>query len=119
MEEKKLSMYNLWSRPSIFLVSCHVLFSALPVLPLVYFHIICVFSRVTKFENFDTETLVFLWYVLFENHPPFEGNNNFINSQIFRRVVEFAKCSEFQTGLVSSVVCQNFQLSCQVHSRCQ
>jgi ribosomal protein L31 len=48
---------------------------------------------VTKFENFDAEILVFLWYVQFENHPLFEGNNNFINSQIFRRVVKFEKCA--------------------------
>jgi len=53
----------------------------------------CVSSRVTKFENSDVETLAFLWYVLFENHPPFEGNNNFVSSQIFRRVVKFGKCA--------------------------
>jgi len=48
---------------------------------------------VTKFENFDAETLAFLWYVLFENHPPFKENNNFANSQIFRRIVKFGKCA--------------------------
>ena len=47
----------------------------LSVLPQVYFHVICVSSRVTKFENFDAETLAFFWYVLFENHPSLEGNN--------------------------------------------
>ena len=93
-------MYNLWPHPSMFLVSsvtvawvavtcCAVCY--LP--PEVYFHVIRVSSRVTKFENFDAEILVFLWYVQFENHPLFEGNNNFINSQIFRRVVKFEKCA--------------------------
>jgi hypothetical protein len=33
------------------------------------------------------------WYVLFKNHPPSEGNNNFVNSQIFRRVLKFGKCA--------------------------
>jgi len=28
-----------------------------------------------KVENFDSETLAFLWYVLFENHPSLKGNN--------------------------------------------
>ena len=66
---------------------------ALSFPPQVYFHVIHVCSRVTKLENFDAETLVFLWYVLFENHPPFEGKSNFVNSQIFRRVVKFGKCA--------------------------
>jgi len=66
---------------------------SLSVLPQVYFHVIRVSSRVTKFENFDVKTFAFLWYVLFEDHPPFEGNNNFVNSQIFRRVVKFGKCA--------------------------
>jgi hypothetical protein len=35
--------------------------------------------------------LAFLWYVLAENHPPSEGNNNFANMQIFRGVVKFGK----------------------------
>jgi hypothetical protein len=51
-----------------------------------YFHVIRVYSQRTKFENFDPKTLACLWHVLFENHPPLEGNNNFVNSQIFRRV---------------------------------
>jgi len=68
-----------------------VLCSAFPVLPQVYCHVIHVSSRVLKFENFDAETLALLCYVLLENHPLFEGNNNFINSQIFRRVVKFGK----------------------------
>jgi len=71
---------------------CHVLCCALSVLPQVYLHVIRVSSRFTKFENFDDETLAFIiWYVLFENHPSLEGNNNFVNSQIFGRVVEFGK----------------------------
>ena len=100
-EEKKLSKYNVWPRPSYLpcqfchcrMVCCHVLCCVLSVLSKVYFHVICVSSWVTKFENFDVETLAFLWYVLFENHPPFEGNNKFVNSQIFRRVVKFGKCA--------------------------
>jgi len=71
---------------------CHVLCCALSVLPQVYFHVIRVSSQVTKFEHFDAETLAFFWYVLFENHPPFEGNNNFVNSHMFGRVVKFGKC---------------------------
>jgi len=47
---------------------------------------------VIEFENFDSETLAFLWYVLFENHPSLKGKNNLINSQIFGRVVKFGKC---------------------------
>jgi len=66
---------------------CHVLCCALSVIPLVYFHVIRVSSRVTKFENFDAEKLAFFLYVLFENHPSREGNNNFVNSQIFGKVV--------------------------------
>jgi len=52
----------------------------------------CIQSTI-RFENFDSETLAFLWYVLFENHPSLKGNNNLINSQIFGRVVKFGKCS--------------------------
>jgi len=40
----------------------------------------------------DAETLASSWYELFENHPPFERNNIFVNSQIFGRVVKFGKC---------------------------
>jgi len=72
---------------------CQVLCCALSVLPQGYFHVLHVASRVTKLENFVAKTLAFLWYVLFENHPRFEGNNNFINSQIFGRVVKFGKMS--------------------------
>ena len=61
--------------PSPSIISCHT----------------CIQS-VTKFENFDAETLAFFWYVLFENHSSLEGNNNFINSQIFGRVLKFGKC---------------------------
>jgi len=62
---------------------CHVLCCALSVLSQVYFNVIHVSSRVTEFEKFDAKMLVFLWYVLFENHPSLEGNNNLINSHIF------------------------------------
>ena len=65
----------------------------LSILPQVYFHVIRVSSQVTKFENFDAEMLALLWYVLFENHPFFEGNSNFVNCQIFGRVVKFGKCA--------------------------
>ena len=76
-------------------------------------------SRITKFENFDAKMLVFLWYVLFENHPLFEGNNNFVKSQIFRRVVKFGKCvSKNLKQVLYLPVCQNFHLSYQVHSCC-
>ena len=71
---------------------CHVLCCALSVLSQVYFHVIRVSSRVIKFENFEAETLAFFWYVLYENHPTLEVNNNFVNSQIFGRVVKFGKC---------------------------
>ena len=91
-------MCNLWPRPSIFLVSSvtvawvAVTCCVLSVLPQVYFHVILVSSRVTKFEHFDAEMLAFFWYVLFETHPPFVRNSNFISSQIFGRVVKFGKC---------------------------
>ena len=112
--------YVLLSSMSSLSLSRAVLCCVLSVLSQVYFHVIRLSSRVTKFENFDVETLVFLRHVLFENRPPFEGNNSF-KSQIFRRVVKFGKCAiqNFQTGLVSSTLCQNFRLSYQVHSCCQ
>ena len=84
------------------LCHCHmgcyqVMCCALSILPQVYFHVICVFSRFTKFENFDAKMLAFLRYVMSENHPSFDGKNNFVNSQIFRRVVKFGMCHlEFQ-----------------------
>jgi hypothetical protein len=37
--------------------------------------------------------LVWGWYILFEYHPSFEGNNNIVNSQIFEKVVKFGKCA--------------------------
>jgi ribosomal protein L31 len=37
--------------------------------------------------------LAFLWYVLAENHPSFEGKNNFVKRQIFGRVVKFEICA--------------------------
>ena len=72
---------------------CYELCHVLSILLQVYFHVRRVSSRDTEFENFDAEMLAFLWYVLFENHPSFEGNNNFVNSQIFGRVVKFGKCA--------------------------
>jgi len=60
-----------------------MLCSALSVLPQVHFHVIRASNQVTKFENFDAEMLAFFWYVLFENHPSLEGNNNFVNNQSF------------------------------------
>ena len=52
-------------------------------------HVIRVSSLVTQFVNFDPDTLVFLGYVLSENDPSFEFNNNFVYGQMFRRVVKF------------------------------
>ena len=52
-----------------------------------FFYRVC--SRLTKFENFDAATLVFFGMYYFENHRSLEGNNNFVNSQIFGRVVKF------------------------------
>jgi hypothetical protein len=49
-------------------------------------------SQVKKFAYFDAHMFEFLWYVFFEIHPHFEGNNN-LNSQIFGRVVKFGKCA--------------------------
>jgi hypothetical protein len=46
-----------------------------------------------KVWKFLCQNASVLWYVLFENHPPSEGNNNFFNSQIFGRVVKFGKCA--------------------------
>ena len=94
--EEKLSMYNLLACPTFLVSSFTVAWvavkcCALSVLPQVHFHVIRVSSRVTKFENFDAETLAFLWYILLENNPSFEGNNNFIYCQIFGRVVKFRK----------------------------
>ena len=71
---------------------CHMGCCVLSVLPQANYHVTRVSNRVTKFENFDAETLAFFWYVLFENHPSLEGKNNFVNSQIFRRVVKLGKC---------------------------
>jgi len=78
---------------------CHVLCCALSIVPQVYFHVICVSGRVTKFKNFDAELLAFLWYVLFGNHPSFEGNKDFVNNQIFRRAVKFGKCKKIKQSL--------------------
>jgi len=72
---------------------CHVLCCVLSILLQVYFRVVHISIRVTKFENFDAEMLLFLWYVLFENHPSFEGNNNFFDSQIFGIVVKYGKCA--------------------------
>jgi hypothetical protein len=37
--------------------------------------------------------LAFLWYVLAENRPSFEGNKNFASRQSFGMVVKFGKCA--------------------------
>ena len=53
-------------------------------------HVIRVSSLVTQFVNFDPEMLVCtVLYVLLENDPSFELNNNFVYSQMFGRVVKF------------------------------
>jgi len=44
---------------------------------------------ITWFVNFIAKTFVFLGYVLSENVPSFEQNNNFVYSQMFRRAVKF------------------------------
>jgi len=49
-------------------------------------------NRVTNFGIFDAGTLAFFWYVLFQSHPSLEGNNKFVNSQIFGSVIIFGKC---------------------------
>jgi len=62
---------------------------ALSVSAQIYIHFIRVSSLVTQFVNFDPETFVFLGYVLSENDPSFELNNNFGYGQMFRRAVKF------------------------------
>jgi len=52
--------------------------SALSVSAQTKCHVIRVFSFVTQFVNFDLETLVFLGYVLSENDPSIELNNNLV-----------------------------------------
>ena len=89
--ELSTSCYEIMHLPILgdFPLICgHILLSSLSVLSLshrllsravlyavcpsqVYFHIIRVSSRVTKFEKFDDKMLVFLWYVLFEWKSPF------------------------------------------------
>ena len=50
---------------------------------------------------------------------PFEGNNKFVNSQIFRRVVKFGKYASQNFKQVSCLLqSQNFHLSYQVRSCC-
>jgi len=80
---------------------CHVLCCALSVLPQEFFRVIGVSCPVTLFEHFDAETLAFFCYVMFENHPPFEGNNKFVNCQIFGRVVKYGKCVIYEFKQVS------------------
>ena len=59
---------------------------------------------------------LFLSYEVFENHPSLEGNNNFVKSQIFGRVVKLEKCHlQFKTHFISSTACQNFHQSYQVN----
>jgi hypothetical protein len=55
-------------------------------------HIIRACSLYTWFVNFVAKTFVFLGYVLSEDVPSFEQNNNFIYNQMFRRAVKFWKC---------------------------
>jgi hypothetical protein len=64
-----------------------MLWYVLSILPQIYFHVVFVSSWITEFENIYAETFAVLWYVMFQNHPPLEGNNNFVNGEIFRRVV--------------------------------
>jgi hypothetical protein len=52
-------------------------------------HVIHISSLVTQFVNYDPETLVFLGYVLSENDPSIELNNNLVYGQMFGRVVKF------------------------------
>ena len=52
-------------------------------------HVMRVSSLITQFVNFDPEMSVFLGYVLSENDPSFELNNNFVYGQMFQRVVKF------------------------------
>jgi hypothetical protein len=60
------------------------------VYPIIYiFHILCVSIWITEFENVDAEMFAVLWYVLFGNHSPFDGNYNFVDGHIFRSVIEF------------------------------
>ena len=65
--------------------------SALFVSAQINCHIISVPSLVTQFVNFDPKTFVFLGYILSENDPSFELNNNFVYGQMFRRAVKFLK----------------------------
>jgi len=71
-------------------MSCsQVLCSALSVSAQINCHILSVSSLVTQFVNFDPKMFVFLGYILSENDPSFELNNNFIYGQMFRRAVKF------------------------------
>ena len=48
-----------------------------------------------------TKRVRFFWCVLFENNLSLEGNSNFVNSQIFGRVVKFGKCGIYKFKQVS------------------
>jgi len=66
-----------------------MLCSALSVSAQINCHIIRVSSLITQFVNFDPEMFVFLGYVLSENDPSFDLDNNFVYSQMFGRAVKF------------------------------
>jgi len=93
-------MYSSCLLPSVFFVSsvivawvarmsCAVHCLSFPR----YTFMSCVSIQVAQLENVDAETLAFLCYVQFENYPFFEGNNYFVNSQIFGRVIKFGNCA--------------------------
>ena len=63
--------------------------SALSVSAQINCHLTRVSSLVTQFVNFDPETFVFRGYVLSENDPSFELNNNFVYGQMFERAEKF------------------------------
>jgi hypothetical protein len=85
------------------MVCCHRLCCELSVLAHVHFHVLCVFSRVTRFENFYAETLTFLCYILFESHPPVVRNN-------FRKCWKFGKVVIYNFKQVSNLGCSAVSL---------
>ena len=80
-----IAMYNLYSSPSLFLViSITVTWVAVTYCAMCYPSpsILSCHTGIQsshKVLNFDAKMLAFLWYVLAENHPSFEGNKNFAN----------------------------------------
>jgi len=61
-----------------------------------------------KVWKFWCRNAAFFWYVLFENRPSLEGNNNFVNFQIFGRVVKFGKYGIYNFKQVSYLPQSNF-----------